>query len=51
LEKEEELVKQKTKAMMKDNTRYIVKMERQEIKVREGAQFEGSNKTVFMTKY
>ena len=42
----------RVKNMLKDNTRYMVKMERQEIKVREGASYEGgAKKTVFMTKY
>ena len=45
------MAKERAKTMFKDNTRYMVKMERQDIKVREGAQYEGGKKQVFVTKY
>jgi hypothetical protein len=47
----EQLAKEKTRAILRDNTKYVVKMERQEIKVREGASYEGAKKNIFFSKY
>jgi hypothetical protein len=36
-EKAEAIAKERSKALLRDNTRYQVKMERQDLKVRQGA--------------
>jgi hypothetical protein len=50
-ERAEAVAKERSRALLRDNTRYQVKMERQDLKVRQGAQFQNGKPTVFVTKY
>lgn len=50
-ERAEATAKERSKALLRDNTRYQVKMERQDLKVRQGAQYQNGKPTVFVTKY